>query len=81
MDNHDTKDCNYNLLNKKRNSNQFKNNKNDQNTKHKNRIFRKYKQVSNIEEDEKSGKELIFDELKAMYDNELNSLERTDDSN
>ena len=45
----------------------------------KNRRFRKYKQVSNIEEDQKSG-ELTFDELKAMYDNELNSLERTDDS-
>jgi len=43
----------------------------------KNRRFRKYKQVSNIEKDKKSGEELTFDELKAMYDNELNSLERT----
>ena len=66
---------------KKRNSNQFKNSKTDQNTKHKNRRLRKYKQVSNIEKDEKSGEELTFDELKVMYDNELNSLEITDDSN
>jgi len=78
----DTKDSNFNLLDKKRSNKQYKVNKNDQNIKHKNRRFRRYKQVSNIEIDENPvEEELSFDELKVLYDNELCRLEKDDENN